>query len=96
MRKGFPCNENRFFPVRIDLQGVPCKSYRVWVYSIDNIDSPDGIDSILLYCLQKYVLTRWLINCLCTTERIIGMIFAHLKWPKMPTSVSKSVSTGIP
>ena len=25
MRTGVPCNENRLFPVRIDLQGVPCK-----------------------------------------------------------------------
>ena len=23
MRTGFPCNENRFFPVGIDLQGFP-------------------------------------------------------------------------
>ena len=29
----FTCNESRFFPVGIDLQGVPCKLYRVWVYS---------------------------------------------------------------
>ena len=34
MRTGFPCNESRFFPVGIDLQGVPCKPYRVWVYSV--------------------------------------------------------------
>ena len=33
MRTGVPCNENRFFPVRIDLQGVPCKPYRVGVCS---------------------------------------------------------------
>ena len=33
MRTGVPCNENRFFPVRIDLQGVPCKPYRFWVCS---------------------------------------------------------------
>jgi hypothetical protein len=33
MRTGVPCNENRSFPVRIDLQGVLCKPYRVWVYS---------------------------------------------------------------
>ena len=33
MRTEVPCNENRFFPVRIDLQGVPCKPYRVWVCS---------------------------------------------------------------
>ena len=31
---GKPCNENRFFLVRIDLQGVLCKPYRVWVYSV--------------------------------------------------------------
>jgi hypothetical protein len=31
--QGNPCNENRFFPVRLDLQGVPCKPYRVWVCS---------------------------------------------------------------
>ena len=35
MRTGVPCNENRVFPVRIDLQGVPCKPYRVWVCSVD-------------------------------------------------------------
>ena len=35
MRKGVPCNENRFFPVGIDSQGVPCEPYRVWVYSGD-------------------------------------------------------------
>ena len=28
-----PCNGNRLFPVIIDLQGVPCKPYRVWVCS---------------------------------------------------------------
>ena len=35
MKIGFPCNESRFFSVgiRIDLQGVPRKPYRVWVYS---------------------------------------------------------------
>jgi hypothetical protein len=32
-RTGVFWNENRFFPVRIDLQGVPCKPYRVWVCS---------------------------------------------------------------
>ena len=34
MRTGVSCNENRFFPVRIDLQGVPCKPYRVWVCGV--------------------------------------------------------------
>ena len=34
MRTGVPCNKNRVFPVRIDLQGVPCKPYRVWVCSL--------------------------------------------------------------
>ena len=34
MRTGVPCNENRVFPVGIDLQGVPCKLYRVWVCSV--------------------------------------------------------------
>jgi hypothetical protein len=34
MRTGFPCNESSFFLVGIDLQGVPCKPYRVWVYSV--------------------------------------------------------------
>ena len=33
MRRGVSCNENRFFPVRIELQGVSCKPYRVWVCS---------------------------------------------------------------
>ena len=37
MRTGVPCNENRVFPVIIDLQGVPCKPYRVWVYSVKYI-----------------------------------------------------------
>jgi hypothetical protein len=36
MRPGVPCNENRVFPVGIDLQGVPCKLYRVWVCSAFN------------------------------------------------------------
>jgi hypothetical protein len=31
--QGNPCNENRFFPVGIDLQGVPSEPYRVWVCS---------------------------------------------------------------
>ena len=35
MRTGFPCNESRFFPVIIDLKRVPCKPYRVWVFSAD-------------------------------------------------------------
>ena len=34
MRTGVPCNENRLFLVGIDLQGVPCKPYRVWVCSV--------------------------------------------------------------
>jgi hypothetical protein len=34
MRTGVPCNENRFFPVGIDSQGVPCELYRVWVCSV--------------------------------------------------------------
>ena len=34
MRTGVPCNENRFFPLRIDLQGVPCKPYRIWVCNV--------------------------------------------------------------
>ena len=33
MRIGVPCNKNRVFPVGIDLQGVHCKPYRVWVCS---------------------------------------------------------------
>ena len=33
MRTEVPCNENRFFPAGIDLQGVPCEPYRVWVCS---------------------------------------------------------------
>ena len=34
MRTGVPCHENRVFPVGIDLQGVPCKPYRVWVFRV--------------------------------------------------------------
>ena len=37
MRTGVPCNENRVFPVGIDLQGVPCKPYRVWVCSVSAV-----------------------------------------------------------
>ena len=37
MRTGVPCNENRFFPVGIDSQVVPCELYRVWVCSVINI-----------------------------------------------------------
>ena len=33
MRTGVPCNKNRFFPVGIGSQGVPCELYRVWVCS---------------------------------------------------------------
>ena len=36
MRTGVPCDENRFFPVEIGSQGVPCELYRVWVYSVTN------------------------------------------------------------
>ena len=32
--QGNLCNKNRFFPVRIDLQEVPSKPYRVWVCSV--------------------------------------------------------------
>jgi hypothetical protein len=32
-RTGVPCNENRFFPVGIDLQGVPC-TYREFPVSL--------------------------------------------------------------
>ena len=32
--RGVSCNENRFFPVRIDSQGVPCELCRVWVCSV--------------------------------------------------------------
>jgi hypothetical protein len=34
MRTGFPVMKTGFFPVRIDLPGVPCKTYRVWVCSV--------------------------------------------------------------
>ena len=37
MRTVVPCNENRFFLVRIDSQGVPCKPYRVWVSSVEQV-----------------------------------------------------------
>ena len=37
MRTRVPCNENRFFPVGIGSQGVPCELYRVWVYSVLNM-----------------------------------------------------------
>ena len=37
MRTGVPCNENRFYPVGIGSQGVPCELYRVWVYSVGMI-----------------------------------------------------------
>ena len=33
MRAGFPVM-NRFSSARIDLQGVPCKPYRIWVCSV--------------------------------------------------------------
>ena len=36
MRAGAPCNESRVFPVGIDLQGVHCEPYRVWVCSVIN------------------------------------------------------------
>jgi hypothetical protein len=47
MRTGFPCIENRFFPVGIDLQGVPCKPYRVWVYSVGTSKVPEDYAKFL-------------------------------------------------
>jgi hypothetical protein len=47
MRTGVPCNENRFFPVRIDLQGVPCKPYRVWVCSVVTNRSTSKLGALL-------------------------------------------------
>ena len=46
MRTGVPCNENRVFLVVIDLQGVPCKPYRVWVCSAGHLPVSIFIKSI--------------------------------------------------
>ena len=54
MRTGVPCNENRVFPVGIDLQGVPCKPYRVWVCSVPKFYRNDFKHD--LYCCTW----RWL------------------------------------
>ena len=56
MRTGVPCNENRFFPVRIDLQGVPCKPYRDWVYSVAKADL--ALYKNLHFVLKKYIVAR--------------------------------------
>ena len=42
MRTGVPGNENRFFPVAIDSQGVPCELYRVWVCSVGHFKADGG------------------------------------------------------
>ena len=34
MRTGVPCNENRFFPVRISTQGKPCSDPVLAMYGI--------------------------------------------------------------
>ena len=34
MRRGVPCNENRFFPVRITTQGKPCSGPVMALYGI--------------------------------------------------------------
>ena len=38
MRTGVPCNENRFFPVRIDLQGVPLQGLGMYFVVGDEIN----------------------------------------------------------
>ena len=44
MRTGFPCNESRFFPVGIDLQGFPVSctgfGFTVWVVKFPILYSP--------------------------------------------------------
>ena len=34
MRTGVPCNENKFFPVRISTQGKPCSGPVLTLYGI--------------------------------------------------------------
>ena len=38
MRKGVPCNENRFFPVRISKQGKPCSGPVLALYRVAVIE----------------------------------------------------------
>ena len=48
MKTGFPCNESRYFPVGIDLQGFPvscCKLYRVWICSVP-AHLPDNLSNL--------------------------------------------------
>ena len=50
--QGNPCNENRVFPVGVDLQGVPCKLYRVWVCSDDTPVLSTVVNSVLKIWLK--------------------------------------------
>ena len=42
MRTGFPCNESRFFPVGIDLQGFPV-SYTGFGFAVHSMSAIFGI-----------------------------------------------------
>ena len=47
MRTGFPCNESRFFPVGIDLQGNPVSytgfGFAVWFLLVQHHEIADPI-----------------------------------------------------
>ena len=47
MRTGFPCNESRFFPVGIDLQGFPV-SYTGFGFTVNSIFLEVGEETKLL------------------------------------------------
>ena len=64
MRTGVPCNENRFFPVRISTQGKPCSGPVLALYGIAVCDKMEGKSNINMfvckicsYAVMSYVQT---------------------------------------
>ena len=69
MRTGVPCNEKRFFLVRIDLQGLPCKPYRVWVYSV-------AIMSLQLVQQQHLIYTTLMRSISTDVDHVMGQLIS--------------------
>ena len=59
----------QFFPVRIDLQGVPCKPYRVWVYSV-------AIMSLQLVQQQHLIYTTLMRSISTDVDHVMGQLIS--------------------
>ena len=53
MRRGVPCNENRFFPVRITTQGKPCSGTVLALYGIAVHSGRFPADQSYSYIMRK-------------------------------------------